>query len=479
MKNTDTSSYVIKSLERKKFDIRKYQKFRKATTDLLVCHPVRFEKKKHTVEISYERQQTLEEYWRNHPLNALSIQKMLFQLSDTCSHLIRAGIREIDLHPGNIYVAEGDFVLSDFHFARYPGESQCREYLAPERETSHSFKNIPQESYDYSVQYSLCKMILSLLAPYSMDQNISIPSSLLEILQRGCRNVPEDRFSSLDNLCRTAKSLSLPENISDQSFYFSKDPAFVAKFYLKTKDLQEEPEPWKPLGLHVNIYPIIWGIMSLMIIVSFWSAYRHISQKQDRDANLLYKSTDSALAISESPTSDQIALNQSTSNLAASDQTASSQTSSDQTASDQTTSDHPASDQTTSDLPEIDLQNRNLSEIHLSQNTDISSCKVLYLGKNHLQNLSDLNDFSSLEELYVNDNLLTDLSSLASLPYLSVLILSDNPKLQDMDTFIKIGEAGYGSSLTLLNIVHTSYTEEQVLQLQQFFPDCEIISDYS
>ena len=443
MKNTDTSSYVIKSLERKKFDIRKYQKFRKATTDLLVCHPVRFEKKKHTVEISYERQQTLEEYWRNHPLNALSIQKMLFQLSDTCSHLIRAGIREIDLHPGNIYVAEGDFVLSDFHFARYPGESQCREYLAPERETSHSFKNIPQESYDYSVQYSLCKMILSLLAPYSMDQNISIPSSLLEILQRGCRNVPEDRFSSLDNLCRTAKSLSLPENISDQSFYFSKDPAFVAKFYLKTKDLQEEPEPWKPLGLQVNIYPIIWGIMSLMIIVSFWSAYHHISQKQDRDANLLYKST------------------------------------SDQTASDQTTSDHPASDQTTSDLPEIDLQNRNLSEIHLSQNTDISSCKVLYLGKNHLQNLSDLNDFSSLEELYVNDNLLTDLSSLASLPYLSVLILSDNPKLQDMDTFIKIGEAGYGSSLTLLNIVHTSYTEEQVLQLQQFFPDCEIISDYS
>lgn len=443
MKNTDTSSYVIKSLERKKFDIRKYQKFRKATTDLLVCHPVRFEKKKHTVEISYERQQTLEEYWRNHPLNALSIQKMLFQLSDTCSHLIRAGIREIDLHPGNIYVAEGDFVLSDFHFARYPGESQCREYLAPERETSHSFKNIPQESYEYSVQYSLCKMILSLLAPYSMDQNISIPSSLLEILQRGCRNVPEDRFSSLDNLCRTAKSLSLPENISDQSFYFSKDPAFVAKFYLKTKDLQEEPEPWKPLGLQVNIYPIIWGIMSLMIIVSFWSAYRHISQKQDRDANLLYKST------------------------------------SDQTASDQTTSDHPASDQTTSDLPEIDLQNRNLSEIHLSQNTDISSCKVLYLGKNHLQNLSDLNDFSSLEELYVNDNLLTDLSSLASLPYLSVLILSDNPKLQDMDTFIKIGEAGYGSSLTLLNIVHTSYTEEQVLQLQQFFPDCEIISDYS
>ena len=198
--------------------------------------------------------------------------------------------------------------------------------------------------------------------------------------------------------------------------------------------------------------------MSLMIIVSFWSAYRHISQKQDRDANLLYKST---------------------SNLAASDQTASSQTSSDQTASDQTASDHSASDQTTSDLPEIDLQNRNLSEIHLSQNTDISSCKVLYLGKNHLQNLSDLNDFSSLEELYVNDNLLTDLSSLASLPYLSVLILSDNPKLQDMDTFIKIGEAGYGSSLTLLNIVHTSYTEEQVLQLQQFFPDCEIISDYS
>lgn len=443
MKNTDTSSYVIKSLERKNFDIRKYQKFRKATTDLLVCHPVRFEKKKHTVEISYERQQTLEEYWRNHPLNALSIQKMLFQLSDTCSHLIRAGIREIDLHPGNIYVAEGDFVLSDFHFARYPGESQCREYLAPERETSHSFKNIPQESYDYSVQYSLCKMILSLLAPYSMDQNISIPSSLLEILQRGCRNVPEDRFSSLDNLCRTAKSLSLPENISDQSFYFSKDPAFVAKFYLKTKDLQEEPEPWKPLGLHVNIYPIIWGIMSLMIIVSFWSAYRHISQKQDRDANLLYKST------------------------------------SDQTASDQTTSDHPASDQTTSDLPEIDLQNRNLSEIHLSQNTDTSSCKVLYLGKNHLQNLSDLNDFSFLEELYVNDNLLTDLSSLASLPYLSVLILSDNPKLQDMDIFIKIGEAGYGSSLTLLNIVHTSYTEEQVLQLQQLFPDCEIISDYS
>lgn len=454
MKNTDTSSYVIKSLERKKFDIRKYQKFRKATTDLLVCHPVRFEKKKHTVEISYERQQTLEEYWRNHPLNALSIQKMLFQLSDTCSHLIRAGIREIDLHPGNIYVAEGDFVLSDFHFARYPGESQCREYLAPERETSHSFKNIPQESYDHSVQYSLCKMILSLLTPYSMDQNISIPSSLLEILQRGCRNVPEDRFSSLDNLCRTAKSLSLPENISDQSFYFSKDPAFVAKFYLKTKDLQEKPEPWKPLGLHVNIYPIIWGIMSLMIIVSFWSAYRHISQKQDRNANLLYKSTDSAVAISESPTSDQ-------------------------TASDQTASDHSASDQTTSDFPEIDLQNRNLSEIHLSQNTDTSSCKVLYLGKNHLQNLSDLNDFSSLEELYVNDNLLTDLSSLASLPYLSVLILSDNPKLQDMDTFIKIGEAGYGSSLTLLNIVHTSYTEEQVLQLQQFFPDCEIISDYS
>lgn len=454
MKNTDTSSYVIKSLERKKFDIRKYQKFRKATTDLLVCHPVRFEKKKHTVEISYERQQTLEEYWRNHPLNALSIQKMLFQLSDTCSHLIRAGIREIDLHPGNIYVAEGDFVLSDFHFARYPGESQCREYLAPERETSHSFKNIPQESYDHSVQYSLCKMILSLLAPYSMDQNISIPSSLLEILQRGCRNVPEDRFSSLDNLCRTAKSLILPENISDQSFYFSKDPAFVAKFYLKTKDLQEEPEPWKPLGLHVNIYPIIWGIMSLMIIVSFWSAYRHISQKQDRNANLLYKSTDSAVAISESPTSDQ-------------------------TASDQTASDHSASDQTTSDFPEIDLQNRNLSEIHLSQNTDISSCKVLYLGKNHLQTLSDLNDFSSLEELYANDNRLTDLSSLASLPYLSVLILSDNPKLQDMDTFIKIGEAGYGSSLTLLNIVHTSYTEEQVLQLQQFFPDCEIISDYS
>lgn len=454
MKNTDTSSYVIKSLERKKFDIRKYQKFRKATTDLLVCHPVRFEKKKHTVEISYERQQTLEEYWRNHPLNALSIQKMLFQLSDTCSHLIRAGIREIDLHPGNIYVAEGDFVLSDFHFARYPGESQCREYLAPERETSHSFKNIPQESYDHSVQYSLCKMILSLLTPYSMDQNISIPSSLLEILQRGCRNVPEDRFSSLDNLCRTAKSLSLPENISDQSFYFSKDPAFVAKFYLKTKDLQEKPEPWKPLGLHVNIYPIIWGIMSLMIIVSFWSAYRHISQKQDRNANLLYKSTDSTVAISESPTSDQ-------------------------TASDQTASDHSASGQTTSDFPEIDLQNRNLSEIHLSQNTDISSCKVLYLGKNHLQTLSDLNDFSSLEELYANDNRLTDLSSLASLPYLSVLILSDNPKLQDMDTFIKIGEAGYGSSLTLLNIVHTSYTEEQVLQLQQFFPDCEIISDYS
>lgn len=454
MKNTDTSSYVIKSLERKNFDVHNYHKFRKATADLLVCHPVHFEKKKNTVEISYERQQTLEEYWRNHPLNALSIQKMLFQLSDTCSHLIRAGIREIDLHPGNIYVIEGDFVLSDFHFPRYSGESQCREYLAPERKTYHSFKNISQESYDHSVQYSLCKMILSLLAPYSMDQNISIPSSLLELLQRGCRNLPGDRFSDLKELSQAARSLSLPEHTSEQLFYFSKDPGFIAKFYLKTKDLQEEPEPWKPLGLHVNIYPIIWGIMSLVIIVSFWSAYRHISQKQDRTANLLYKTTDSTVTISESPTSDQ-------------------------TASDQSTSDQTTSDQAPSDLPEIDLQNRDLSEIYLSQNTDISFCKVLYLGDNRLQNLSGLDDFSFLEELYANDNLLTDLSSLASLSHLSILILSDNPKLQDMDTFIKIGEAGYGSSLTLLNIVHTSYTEEQVLQLQQLFPDCEIISDYS
>ena len=93
--------------------------------------------------------------------------------------------------------------------------------------------------------------------------------------------------------------------------------------------------------------------------------------------------------------------------------------------------------------------------------------------------MSGLDDFSSLEELYANNNLLTDLSSLASLSHLSILILSDNSDLQDIDTFIKIGEAGYGSSLTLLNIVHTSYTEEQVLQLQQLFPDCEIISDYS
>ena len=122
------------------------------------------------------------------------------------------------------------------------------------------------------------------------------------------------------------------------------------------------------------------------------------------------------------------------------------------------------------DATTLSLAKLGLSDDDMSGIEQLSELENLTLTENNLTGLSFITALTKLESLYASDNFIGDISPLASLTELKNLYLDNNP--------VKDFTPLYGlKNLKTLSIKGIEITEEQLDELKEHLPQCNIFSD--
>ena len=123
-------------------------------------------------------------------------------------------------------------------------------------------------------------------------------------------------------------------------------------------------------------------------------------------------------------------------------------------------------------LERLGLGNNTLTDISpLEEVAELPKLTHLWLLNNNIADISPLEGFTEITFLSLNDNEITDISPLTKLDKLTHLNLSGNP-ISDISPLAEI------KSLQYFVIFDTLAAEEDIEQLRQQLPDCEINSEF-
>jgi hypothetical protein len=113
----------------------------------------------------------------------------------------------------------------------------------------------------------------------------------------------------------------------------------------------------------------------------------------------------------------------------------------------------------------VDLQNSQVSDV--SPLAALKSLEYLSLDNTQVSDLSPLAELENLRELHFRRTAVSDLSPLAKLGNLILLVLSDT-QVNDLSPLAEL------KNLKWLRLHNTQVSDEQVQELRQALPNCEI-----
>ncbi len=496
---------ILKIISDKDYSMRRYRSL-SHFKDTHICTPFHHihYKKHHFMLFPYLI--PLKQYIYNHPISLSQLIELFLPLCEALSKLIQHNFHDIDIHPGNLFITDSDqLCLGDFHCTSHRFSQQTLRYQAPELLAS-PHRRLHSSEQDHAVQYTLCRLLQTLLMT-DKDHYDQLPDSLSALIRQGTTDNPAARYSSLKKLHDTLSCLLSDPLIISSPFLFQLHQDSIKLFEEPTISLEQDDSISNSSSYSsiFRYFPFFIAGLLLCGCIMLFSVYRytHTSLKNVDDftescLSSFMPSASPSISPSISPSvSPNISSGVSLSVSHSISPVTSSSVSPDvyPTTSPVVISPLPSQPPQIQDI-EWNLQHHSLSKLPATiRNNTLSAEKkkttVLYIGYNHLSDLSNISHLSHLKELYVHNNRLSHFSDIQSINSLSVLVashnnitdishlkhltnltfldLSSNPQLHDITSLSSI------KSLTTINLTGTACTSRAIKILQKHLPQCTIL----
>jgi hypothetical protein len=476
----DKQKGVLKVYQKQQFSAKKYRLVSKLPDTYLLLP----RKYIHTFQadyVLYDKQESLEDMIYSAGLSFQELLTLGIHLTRAAQTLTQAKYYGADINPCNIYCKQdGTFVLGDLDMDKgYPAETS--DYVAPERKNA---KKADNTLYDFSMQYSICKLLEALC----LLQKDFLTEEMRNLLGRGLQENPHQRFASLEELQQSLSDLSdSTAGISTQLLVLHQknNPLFMAK----TSPLAKKTYP--------VVNALTTGGLCLSILLFAMVMSREIKTVANptaitrNDTGETYTSEVSTVENEEEETEPF------ESEITETEEAEPSESEAIETDDIETeeaeVSDGDIMETDTDNFQELDVRKKGLYSFstitETTENPEDYSC--IYGGGNFFSNLNTISSFSHVKEVYLDDNQIRDIGEIKDCTQVEILVLSYNyiedvtsletlSSLSHLDlssnkTLKDISPLGNITSLRTLNISGTKVSEKQYRWLCKKLPQCQII----